>query len=841
MAYDRAAMAERVNAQTYAGLFMIALATLMYEILLTRIFSVTMWYHFAFMAISVAMLGMTVGAELVYLLPGRFREARVPYHLALNALLFAASIVFSFLTHLSVPFAPQRSLVSLYTMALTYVVVAVPFVFSGICVCLALTRFPRHVGKLYAADLAGAALGCVLLIYVIRMTDGPTAVLIVAFLASLGAVCFAVGAGHPRLSRVALLSCLALAGAAAVQTALLHRGAPPLRLMWVKGRLEPSPLYEKWNSFSRITVHGDPRQFQAPHGWGLSSAYRPARGVRQLYMGIDTVAGTVLTAFDGDLADLAHLKYDVTNIVHHIRRDSRVLVVGTGGGRDILSALAFGQRDVLAVEINDDIIDVVNRRFGDFTGHLDRHPRVTFVHDEARSYVARHQARFDIIQVSLIDTFAATAAGAFALTENSIYTVEAWKLFLDRLSPPGVLSFSRWYVPGMPSEVYRLTSLAATALGRSEVTNPRQHLLLVRHLPPSVGGEAIDGVATLLVGKAPFSATDLDTVEAVAREMRFDVVLSPRSALDPTLATIASGQGLDTVMARLPINLAPPTDDNPFFFNMLRLREALRPEVWSQELVSVNLNLEAVMILAVLLVVVVALTLLCVAVPLALTGPDTAALRGSWPLFLYFAGIGLGFMLVEISQMQRLIIFLGHPTYSLSVVLFALLLSSGLGSYSTGRIPETGFFRAALVRLAWLVAALIAFGILTPHAIGAFQASTTGVRIVVATAILFPLGFCMGMAFPVGMKIASAKAAGLTPWLWGINGATSVCASVLAVVIAVGSGISTSFWTGVSAYGLALIAFAWAGRSGRVPAPWPVVTSPSLGQPERPVATSAHR
>jgi len=444
--------------------------------------------------------------------------------------------------------------------------------------------------------------------------------------------------------------------------------------------------------------------------------------------------------------------------------------------------------------------------------------------------------------VSLIDTFAATAAGAFALTENSIYTVEAWKLFLDRLSPQGVLSFSRWYVPGMPSEVYRLTSLAATSLARSGAARPRQHLVIVRHLPPGLDGEAIDGVATILVGKEPFSTTDLDTIEEVARTLRFDVVLSPRSAPDQTLATIASGEGLDTVMARLPINLAAPTDDNPFFFNMLRLREAFRSDVWNQEFVSVNLNLEAVMILAALLVIVVALTSLCVTVPLALTGTDKEALRGAWPLFLYFAGIGSGFMLVEISQMQRLIIFLGDPTYSLSVVLFALLLSSGLGSYSTERIPETGFFGGALVRLALLLAALIVFGILTPHAISAFQAATTGVRIVAATAVLFPLGFCMGMAFPLGMKIASAKAAGLTPWLWGINGATSVCASVLAVAIAVSSGISTSFWTGVSAYGLALIAFAWAGRSERVPTlGHEVKSSAPLGEPRLRVETSAHR
>ena len=223
-----------------------------------------------------------------------------------------------------------------------------------------------------------------------------------------------------------------------------------------------------------------------------------------------------------------------------------------------------------------------------------------------------------------------------------------------------------------------------------------------------------------------------------------------------------------------------------------------------------SFNTRAVYVLGVLLISVIGLTLLCIIVPLILT-TTKASLRGAFPLFVFFAAIGFGFMLVEISQMQRLIVFLGHPIYGLSTVLFALLLSSGLGSYLTQGIKNTGSARPTIALLI-LLGVLLAFGSLTPFAIHQFQGSTTTTRILVAVSLLFPLGLFMGMPFPLGMKLASSRSASLTPWLWGINGATSVCASVVAVVIALNSGISASFWTGFACYAAAFVAFVWISR-----------------------------
>ena len=402
---------------------------------------------------------------------------------------------------------------------------------------------------------------------------------------------------------------------------------------------------------------------------------------------------------------------------------------------------------------------------------------------------------------------AAKAAGALVLTENSLYTLEAWKLFLERLTPRGILSISRWYHQKRPGGFYRLTSLATTSLLQSGIQNPREHIVILRNSTSPQEGEPPLGVGTMLVGREPFSAEDLDTLQVIAQRLRFDLILTPNVSLDPTFTRIASGKDLDALTASYPMNISPPTDDRPFFFYLARVREFFSMKAWQQGLS--RLNLSAVRILVVVLITVVSLTGLAILLPLVITFRRTATAEAG-PLLLFFTAIGCGFMLVEISQMQRLIIFLGHPTYSLSVVLFSLLLAGGIGSYLTqgggGSVKEN----SGRWRLIMLLCVLALFGAITPALIQNFETSTTPVRILVAGGILFPIGICMGTAFPLGMSVASARVPQATPWLWGINGATSVCASVFAVAIALSWGISVSYWTGCGFYTVALISYFWA-------------------------------
>jgi hypothetical protein len=783
------------------GLFFIALSTLMYEILLTRIFSVTMWFHFAFVAVSIAMFGMTVGALLVYLNPGHFSDDKVQQRLSLHASLFSITIVLSFLAHLYIPFVTDVSIKNIFFIGLTYAVIAIPFIFSGVCVCLSLTKYPKVVGRLYAADLVGAAIGCFLLVWLLGVVDASSAVFIVACLASLAALIFSSGerSGARKLALAVTFAVLAAAVTHTVSSTMA--GSPFFRLRLVKGSVEGKPFYEKWNSFSRITVDGDPNG-ESAFGWGLSSLHAKDKAPEELWLRIDSGAATPMTRNDGDYSKLNYLKYDITNLAHYLKKNADVLVMGTGGGRDILSALVFEQRSVRGVEINGAILDTANRKYGDFTGHLDRDPRVTFINDEARSYIARTQDKFDIMQVSFIDTNAATAAGAFVFTENSLYTVEAWKIFLDHLTPTGILTFSRWYYLDLSGEVYRMLLIADQALRSMGIEDPRQHILCVKNVR---GGDYPD-VGTLMVSRSPFTSEQLREGDRVSRELNYEVVLSPEVSKDPVFDKLlgSDGEAREKFLKEFPINVSASTDDNPFFFSMVRPWQALDKNLWNFKLAT--FNIKAIFVLAALLLIVTLLTSLCIVVPLSLT-KDKQILKGSLPHLTYFAMIGFGFMFIEISQMQRLSLFLGHPVYGLSVVLFTLLLSSGLGSFACGSIGIDHLRAQGKVRLLLLIAMLIGYGLFTTTITERFQSLDTPARILISIALLAPLGFLMGMAFPLGMLRASAARKALTPWLWGINGATSVFASVLAVILAISFGVPASYWTGLACYLIALAAF----------------------------------
>ena len=755
-----------------------------------------------------------MGGIVVYLHPAYARPEQVLRHMARTSFLLAISDCARNPDPHLCALSPREFLPAWHQWWSAFAALSAAFAYSGMCVCLALTKFPSQVSQMYAADLVGAATGCVFLIAVFKVTDGVTAVFLAALLASLASLLFSSQEAGPKSHRTVVLFSSVLAALVIVNTIAASFGRPLLDLFRVKGKPEGAALYEKWNSFSRLTVFGDPTIPMSPVGDGTSPTYPTDKAICQLRLEIDAAAETTLTSFSGDLSPLDFLQYDVKEIVHYVRPNSKVFIIGAGGGRDVLAALAFKEKSVRAVEMNRDIVATLNKRFGDFTGHLDRNPAVTFVNDEARSYLARTPERFDIIQASFIDTWAATAAGAYSLTENGLYTVEGWQLFLSRLTPGGVVSFSRWFIPGRPQEAYRLTALATATLGRMGISDPRRHIILVRN---AWGHDALGvagGAATMLIGVAPFSDADLDQVEAVARRMRFVIVLSPRQAADANFSSLASESGLAAVMAKTHLELAPPTDNRPFFFQMGTLGGLFRapsPAHYANE------GHRRRDLLGTMLLIVVGLTILCIVAPLWAAGSRLTVQRAGLHV-LYFAAIGLGFMMIEVSQMQRLMIFLGHPTYALAVVLFTLLLASGLGSLSTQGAGTRSLPQAGAVRLGILLVVLCAFGMGTQQALVVFRDAVTPVRILVGVGILFPLGFLMGMAFPLGLKAASGDQASSTPWLWGINGATSVCASVLAVIISLYAGISAAFWTGVACYAVAWLAFLGSSRSGaRVP------------------------
>jgi hypothetical protein len=788
----------------------------MYEVLLPRILSVTMVYHFAFMAVSLAMFGMTVGAVIVHLRPKRYTPERAPDDLAMNAAAHAVTLVASFAVYLQIPFLDVTDAKAVAFIVVTYAVLAVPFVFSGITVALALTRFPAHVASLYAADLFGAAIGCFAVLVALEHTDAPTAVLVVATVAALGAAAFAFRSQRARLSLATGGLGLALALSVVAHDSMVRSGHPVLKLTH---RTLPSfpRVFERWNAHSYVEVFPMGEAPTAALGWGMSNRSPQDLKVPLQAISIDEKAGTGMVQFNGDTSKLDFLRYDVTNAAHQIRHDGDVCVIGVGGGRDILSALYFDQHSVLGIELNDVVLGLLTRDFADFSGHIDRNPKVTLVRDEARSFLARTDRRFDILQISLIDTFAATTAGAFALAENSLYTVDAWDVFLRRLKPHGVLSVSRYYFHHRPGEAYRMLGLGVAALERQGISDARSRLVLLKNQSAVLAGDA--GIGTLLVSPDPFSEADLAALSRYAKEMDFEVVLSPTHASDPVLETVANGKNLAGFYEKYPIDIAPIDDNRPFFFQMLRLRDVVNTAVWDENDVNWK-NLRALLVLFTLLIVVVVLTALCVVVPLRL-GTDRATMRRTGPLLGYFGAIGLAFIFIEMAQMQRLTLFLGHPSYALSVVLFTLLLSSGAGSFIAGKVAER-----KPDALRWLLFALVgivwAVGTMTPTVIHHFAGASTPARIGIAVGLLACMGVPMGMPFPLGMRRAAARGDAALPWLWGINGAASVCSSVIAIVLGLSFGITVTFWAGLLSYIVAAAIFS----TGSEPSPSEQPVSP---------------
>ena len=751
---------------TYIGLFLTTLSLLQFELFLTRIFSVTMWYHFAFMAISLAMFGLAAGAIFVELMKKREAHAM----LANFGLLFALTSAICFAAQLYIPVDPEKEIA---WTALAFILAAIPFVFGGMVVCVALTRFPRHTGGLYAADLAGSAAGCILTIPILNHIHAPTAVILNAGIAALAAFAWPSNGKTRWIAG----SC----GALLLSLGAINQSVKLVDIQWLKGgRNSHDGLYEKWNAFSRIHVRELGSQ---PFGWGLSPRYRAQREIGQLYLDIDSGAATVITKFDGNLNAVEHLKYDVTALAHYLRNPTSVLVIGIGGGRDILTSLAFGQRHVTGVEINPDILRLLTRRFGQYSGSLQNNPDVTLVHDEARSYVARSLESYGIIQASLIDTWAATSAGAYVLTENGLYTKEAWLTFLTHLTPDGILTMSRWYYEAQPAEILRLAALATASLMDIGVADPRQHVIIVRN----------QDVATIMVAKRPFSAADIDTVTKISKAMEFQPVLTPRFAERPEFEAISTPGQYEHLIRTYPLNIEAPTDDSPFFFHMLRAGDLLKRSTFQ----GMNqLNLRAVNVLGRSLAIVSGLSAIAIIAPLVFRRKVREA--RSIRLMIYFAAIGLAFMMVEIGQLERLIVFLGHPIYGLTVVLFVLLLASSCGSFYSSRMRPW----------MWLLpVALAAFIFASPSVTYQLTAASTPVRIAVSALLLFPSGFFMGMAFPLGIsKAVSVNEGAPTAWYWGVNGAFSVISSVLAVAVAVFWGVTVTLLVGLGAYILALIA-----------------------------------
>src|SRR5450759_4124668 len=523
-------------------------ALLVVELTLTRVFSVTMFYHFAFLAISIAMFGLSASSVFVYVTPRLHPPEGVAKQLQIYAALFWVVATVSAILLLRMRMRLDYSVANAFRMVGIYRLAAAPFMAGGAGLALAVSRLHSDIGRVYAADLLGAAGGCLLLIPVLNAIGAPGALLLAAGLGALSSLLFAVSCG--RVGRAATW----VPPAGAVVALAVQLWHPWLDVYGAKGHEGAWLLFSKWNSFSRIAVYDQPHA-----DWGLSDTYK-GLVPQSHYMDIDASASTPILEASGGVSSLNHLRYELTALAYTIKPGAHVLVIGPGGGRDLWTALVHGARRVECVEVNPIIVhDVMQGRFREYSGNIYGAPGVSVEADDGRNYVSRSTARYDLIQASLVDTWAATTAGAFAMTENNLYTTEAFESYFGHLQPDGVLTVTRWYTDGL-----RLLSLVHAAGQRLGWPGIADRVFIGRN----------GRLATFVFKKSPLSDDEIDRLRQRCRELNFAVIYSPVSPSNPTPSPRNEYARLATTpYPNLPAyyravgwDISPSTDDRPFFF-----------------------------------------------------------------------------------------------------------------------------------------------------------------------------------------------------------------------------------------------------------------------------------
>jgi spermidine synthase len=821
------------------ALFLLSAASLAFEVNLTRLFSVAQFYHFAFMTVSLALLGFGASGTFLSLAGGRIRHPERA--LTLLAWTFALTAVGSYGLTQALPFDSFRVALDPRQwgiLALHYVALSLPFFCAGAATGLLLSLQRGAVGRTYAANLAGSGLGCLLAVVLPSRTGAEGMVLLTAGLGGLSALLFS----RPRWPGTLLQ--LAVAGGLFL-TAFHLPPVLEIRLSPYKGLsyalLYPDSrlLFRAWNGISRVDVVESSLIRSLP-GQGIACRGQPPPQ-RALFVDGDDLSPITHVTDPAELAPLTDCL--LTALPYRLRPGARALVLDPRGGWDLWVALAEGARSVTAVEPNPLVVAAV-RAQGAWAGNLYDRPDVALFVEDGRAFLARAGPEYDVILMALPAPYHPVTSGAYSLAENYRYTVEGFVAAMRRLTDGGLFGVVRW-TQSPPSEEVRAFALAVEAVERTG-GDPAWSLVALRSY----------NQVLILARRGPFTAPELAAIRQFAAARSLDLVYAPdirpeeanRYNVMPTpehyLAFVGLMEAEDRArwLAAYPFDVAPPTDDRPFFGHFFRWRQvpevlAMAGHVW-QPFGGAG-YLVPLALLGIAVVAAGALILL----PLAgrwngiypvqdgmnpgLRGRINPALQdraGEWngiypvqdgmnpglgqdkscaTIGYPFGFLGLGFMLVEIPLLQRFILFLGHPAYAMAGVLGALLLFSGLGSLLSARVPP----RRALEGV---VGVVVLYGLGMPLLSGSLLGLPFWARAAITGLGLAPLGVAMGMPFPRLLGALQEREPALVPWAWGVNGALSVVASVLAALMALSWGFRAVLLAGAVAYLGARLTSAWA-------------------------------
>ena len=785
-------------------ILLVSAMALSYEILLMRLFSIVQYHHFAYMVISLALLGY--GASGTFLVFFRQQFLRhFPGVLIANILLFGIAAVACYLGGQHLLFNPDeifwdnRQWLKLFAL---YLLLALPFFFAANCIALTFSQYRQRISEIYAADLFGAGLGSILIIGLLFIFF-PHMVLIL-----LGSLIFAVAAvAWLELRLMPRWRAFFFIGASALlfllPSAWTSLAISPYKGLSQQMRINGSKIVEERSSpLALLTVVASNLvPFRYAPGLGLTAESEPPA---QLGLFTDGDSMNVITRYPDDISRLAYLDKLTSALPYHLNRVQDVLILGAGGGADILQALYFNVPNIAAVELNPQVVQLVKDR-PVFSGNLFDRENVRMHISEARSFVSGSANLFDLIQLPMLESFSSSAAGLYALNESYLYTVEALQEYIKHLTSAGYLSMSRW-VKLPPRDALKLFATAVEVLKGFGIKDPENHLVMIRSWQS----------ASLLVKKSPFSLEEISLVKEFCRERLFDLVYYPGMRQQEANrfnilsqpyfhdgAVSLLGNESARFIDRYKFNIRPSTDDRPYFANFFKwqtLAEILKLKGQG----GMVLLESGYLILVLTLFQAIAASLVLILLPI-ITRSHVPAPAASWSrrrIVVYFFAIGLAFLFLEIAFIQKFILYLGHPLYAAAVVLAVFLVFAGMGSQ---------YGQKKQVQVIWPVAIIMGLGIadlivvnLLLDGLNWLQLS---MKIPIAVLMLGPLAFCMGLPFPLALTGVGADTPDLIPWAWAVNGCASVIAAVLATLLAVHFGFTAVVLTSLFLYGLAAAAF----------------------------------
>jgi predicted membrane-bound spermidine synthase len=759
----------------YWGIFLIALSTLFWEILLTRIFSATMYYHFVFMSISLAMLGFGCSGVVVFLFPRFFSKEKSDNHLSLFSILLSVTIFVAIIVYLRVNSQITPSLSSFLVLFKIFFFIFLPYFFSGIIITLILKHYAKNVTTLYCCDLIGAGLGCILVICLLFIYDGISLVLLTSFMAATASIVFARQCSSRILKRLSL--CIAfLSLIAFIGNAYFYRF---LRINYVQGTPQTGIIFEEWNPINRVTV--------TPQNYF---------GNKSLRINYDAAALAHMNFFDGDIKKVSYLQSHMTSFYYQIRGNGEVLIIGVGGGQDVLSAYINGHRKIDGIEINPTIARLNTVVYRGFNGDLFAQPGIKMFVDDGRNFVRHSTKKYDIIHLSNVDSGVASSSGAFTFVENSLYTVEAFKDYYRHLKDDGVLWIGRWRFRN-DSENFRVLTSALRALEELGINEPDRHIVMIAEKPRPEWCQAL-----FLLKKGPFLPEEIKAMDDLRTKMNLEWLHHPEKKMDNPFDDYLFSTDKNAFLKRYPLRVDPSTDNCPFFFNFLKPTHYF----WKLPDMLTHFTYPVFMFKA-LFVIVSIMVFLAIVLPLIIfkwnsaSHSDPALFRGGY--LSYFTCLGLGFMLVEIPLIQKFILFLGQPLYAIAVILSTLLISSGTGSLLAGRFSDQTTLKGLRTLIFILSILLVIYIYGLPVTFETFLGKSGLARVVLSIMLICPLGLLMGMAFPLGIRLLERDGSAMIPWVWGVNGACSVMGSILAWGLSLNFGYNATLWAATVIYGCA--------------------------------------